>query len=222
MRAIKQISALLTILLIQHCAPSRFVKPLQKKEQAASFSFGGPMIRFGGAPIPIPFTTLCYGYGISNKISAFGSLHTTSLLFGNLQNEVGATFNIYQLENKFGVSLSPALQTAYRVGVSGSARVWPSAEVNGWYHPGGKPSYLYGGINSWFELSAKKAHNETVTQRVVPNLQIGYMHVKQKWMHQFQLAYLGIGSPILPGVVDYIGLSGKGALGVHYAIIRKF
>jgi hypothetical protein len=206
--------------LLQQCAPARFVKPLAKKTQAVSFSFGGPLIKFSGAPIPVPFTTLAYGYGISNSVTGFGSLHTTSLLFGNFQSDIGTTIKLYEKENKYGFSCAPTLQLAMNLKNSQTFRVWPSLDVNAYYHLKNKPSYFYTGLNSWVELSSKKAHQEPVKERLTPNLNLGFVKVNKKWTHQFQLSYLGIGKANLPGVVDYIGISGKGTLGFHYALIR--
>lgn len=221
-RIIKFLFIISFIYCFQNCAPSRFVKTLEKKQRAASFSFGGPLIKFAGAPIPIPFTTLAYGYGVTDKITGYGSLHTTSLLFGNLQSDIGATVKLFEKENKFGISASPALQLAYNIGTKNSFRIWPSADVNAYFHLNSKPSYLYTGANSWFELSKYKAYEQPQQRHVIPNLHLGYMIVKQKWQHQFQLSYLGIGIPNKPGVVDYIGISGKGTLGFYYSLIRKF
>lgn len=209
-------------LFLAYCAPSRYVKPLAKKQSAASFSFGGPLIKFSGAPIPIPFSTLGYGYGVTTQVTAYGNLHSTSLLFGNLQLDAGATMQLYKKENKFGLTASPALQLAYKVRNKTGFRIWPSADVNTYFHFKQKPSYLYAGINSWFELSGLKAHNEIQQRRVLPNIQLGYVIVKTKWQHQFECKYLGIGIPNLPGVVDYVGISGKGSLGIYYSLIRKF
>ena len=79
----------LFILIISACAPSRFVQPLNEGEQRISFNIGGSLIDYNGTTIPIPLTSITYGKGISEKITAFGSLHTTSLLFNNFQTEVG-------------------------------------------------------------------------------------------------------------------------------------
>jgi hypothetical protein len=57
---------------------------------------------------------------------------------------------------------------------------------------------------------------------VIPNLQVGYNVVKEKWQHQFEIKYLGAGIPNLPGVVGYIGAGGKGAFGIYYSLVRKF
>lgn len=214
--------SIIALLILWNCAPSRYVKPLAKNQSAASFSFGGPLIKFSGAPIPIPFSTLGYGYGITTQVTAYGNLHSTSLLFGNLQLDAGATVQLYKKENKFGLTASPVLQLAYNVRNKTGFRIWPSADVNTYFHFNQKPSYLYAGINSWFELSGLKAHNEIQQRRVLPNIQLGYVIVKTKWQHQFECKYLGIGIPNLPGVVDYIGISGKGSLGIYYSLIRKF
>ena len=208
--------------ILYNCAPSRYVKPLEKKQRVAGFSFGGPLIKFSGAPIPLPFSTLGYGYGVSGNTTVYGNLHTTSLLFGNLQGDLGATLNLYKKENKFGLTTSPALQLAYNIRNKTGFRVWPSADLNAYFHLTQKPSYMYAGMNAWFEFSKVRAHDEPQPRHAIPNLQLGYVIVKTKWQHQFECKYLGIGIPNLPGVVDYIGISGKGSLGIYYSLIRKF
>ena len=94
------------------CAPSRFVEPLSKNQQAVSFNIGGSLIDYGGATIPVPLTSLTYAYGLSNKLTAFGSLHTTSLIFNNLQTEVGVLSQIRGQEN-YIPGLSSALALNY-------------------------------------------------------------------------------------------------------------
>jgi hypothetical protein len=61
---------LLFIFGAQSCAPSRIVKPLEKGEQSLTANLGGPLIKFGSAPIPIPLTSVMYARGISNKTTA--------------------------------------------------------------------------------------------------------------------------------------------------------
>jgi hypothetical protein len=211
----------LFVLVLSKCAPSRFVKPLQKNQQAASFSFGGPVIGYAGAAIPIPFTTLAYGRGLSDRLTVFGGLHITSLAFKNAQIDLGGTYGIWQTK-KNGLSASLALQTASGIGKPNSFRLWPSADLNYYYHLGSKPSYVYAGLNAWFELANTKAHAQTIERHAIPNLQIGYNLVKTKWQHQFEFKYLGLGIANLPGVVDYKGLGTKGSMGIYYSLIRTF
>jgi len=216
-------SILATIcVLTQYCAPARFVKPLAKKHQALAASFGGPLINFSGAPIPVPFTTIGYGYGLTDGITCYGNLHTTSLMFRNFQADLGATIKLYEKEKKYGISISPALQIARSFVYNNTLRVWPNLDANAYFHFKERDSYFYTGINTWFELSGFKAHNEPVSQHVLPNLNVGYVFVHPKWSHQFQLGYMGLGIANLPNVAGYIGLAGTGALSVHYSLVRKF
>jgi hypothetical protein len=176
---------------------------------------------FSGAPIPVPYTTLGYAYGISNSTTGYAHLHTTSLLFSNLQLDLGSTIKIFEKENKFGFSCSPALQVATSLKAKNSFRLWPSTDLNFYFHPKDKSSYFYSGLNTWYDLSSKKAHNENQNAHVFPNLQLGYVIVKQKYLHQFQISYLGLGTNNLPNVVSFVGIANKGSLGFHYSFIRK-
>jgi len=220
--SVRTLSVAALFILFQYCAPSRFVKPLAKNEQAVSFSFGGPMFQFIGLSVPMPFTTFGYGYGLTDKVTAYSNLNTTSLLFGNLQTDIGATFKLFEKENVFGISASPALQMAYSIGNTGTLKVWPSADLNAYYHINKKRSYAYAGFNSWFELSGRRAYGEPQARHAIPNVHAGVAIVKTKWQHQFEVGYLGIGISNLPNVVDYMGIRGKGSLAIYYSLVRKF
>lgn len=212
----------LVVFMLTKCAPSRYVKPLKKNEQVVSFTLGGPIIQFAGAPIPIPFTTLGYAYGLNDKVSIYSHLNTTSLLFGNLQFDAGTTIGLYEKEKIFGFSMAPALQLVTSLKAQNSFRIFPNCDLNFYYHPKQKESYLYSGLNTWFDLSSEKAHHEPQKTHIIPNLHLGYVIIFNKWNHQFQLAYLGIGIANLPNVVTYIGIKNKGSFGFHYGLTRKF
>lgn len=210
------------LIIFSNCAPSRYVKPLKKNEQALALSFGGPLIKFSGAPIPIPFTTIGYARGLSNRLTCFGNIHSTSALFGNFQSDIGVLYSIFSKEDKYGFTISPAIQTALNLRNATGFRLWPSMDLNAYMHIKNKPTFVYGGIGSWFELSNKKAHDQIQTNYMVPDLHLGIMLVKTKWQNQIELKYLAPGVPNLPGVVDYIGVSHKGSFGFYYSLIRKF
>src|SRR5690349_10602934 len=83
---------ILLFFLILHlisCAPSRFVKPLNKGEQAINLAAGGPVIGYNDIPIPVPLVSTTYSYGIDSGLTAFGTLNITSALYGNAQVEAG-------------------------------------------------------------------------------------------------------------------------------------
>ena len=66
------------IIALGSCSPSRFVKPLAKREHAASLSLGGPLFKYGTTTIPMPFLTGTYGYGIDSSVTGFLSLNITT------------------------------------------------------------------------------------------------------------------------------------------------
>lgn len=209
------------LMLLFSCAPSRYVKPLKQKQQAASFSFGGPLIVFSGAPIPIPFTTVGYAYGLSNRISLYGNLHLTSAAFRTIQTDIGGTIALCE-NKKGGFSVSPALQSVFSMAKSKTFKIWPSVDFNGFVHLGQRGNYIYGGLGNWIETSAWKAHGEKTSEFIVPSLHAGFVSVKNHWQHQFQLGWLAPGSNNKPNVVQYIGAGNKGALSFHYGLVFVF
>ena len=95
------------------CSPTRIVKPLSKGEQLVGANLGGPLIKFGGAPIPIPYTSAFYAKGINNKTTAFGSVHLTALAFGVFQTDFGICREVYYNEKwQLGASVNPAMHIA--------------------------------------------------------------------------------------------------------------
>ena len=75
--------------LIQACAPTHYVRPLAVGEKGISATFGGPFITNFGPPIPVPFTTLGFGYGWKEKTTVFGDFHPTAASFGVIQMDAG-------------------------------------------------------------------------------------------------------------------------------------
>ena len=101
-------------LLIMSCAPSRFVEPLNKGDLSVGANFGGAVIEFAGAPIPLPLTSVEVGYGIDTNLTLHGGWHTTAAFFGNAQIDAGVTYQFLD-QNKYipNVSVSPAFNFIY-------------------------------------------------------------------------------------------------------------
>ena len=209
----------LSLFLFAACTPSRIVKPLKKGENAVSGSFGGPLIKFAGAPIPIPFSTVSYANGLTDNITAFGGLHTTALLFGNFQTDIGICADVFK-KDKIGFSITPAIQTAVSYKDISSFRLWPSLDMNLRYEL--NKGFVYTGMHNWFELNRTGVNNTVQERWLLPNYHVGFTKENTKWNHQFELKYLLPGQAIYPGVVDYIGINKKGAMGIFYCLTRKF
>jgi hypothetical protein len=207
------------------CAPSRFVKPLEKDENALSVNIGGPLIGFAGTTIPIPFTAITYGRGISETSTGFGSLHTTSLLFGTLQMELGLVKEIIPAskEKKFipGVTVT---QTANLMqGLNGGGfKFYPQVDLNAYWDFNQDKNFLYTGVSNWIELANIRAHDEPQPYRWFLSPHFGISGQNKKFNGQLEVKWL---VPYINNeniVVDYRSFGNKGAIGIYYSLTRRF
>jgi len=213
---------ILIIALLQSCAPSRVVRPLEKDQKIISANLGGPLIGFAGTTIPMPLTSVAYAQGISDDVSAFGGLHITALLYGVIQTDLGACINVYHPDSsRFGFSVNPVLNIAYDTW-EGNKRLWPEVSFNAYWEFAPKKSFMYLGASNWFELSNNKAHDAEITNRWLFNPHVGYTYSRSKWNYNVELKYLLPNRSTFPNVVDYRGINGNGAVGLYFNFIRKF
>ncbi|MBK9191262.1 MAG: hypothetical protein IPM77_06945 [Crocinitomicaceae bacterium] len=75
----KQHGILILVLTLFSCAQTRFVEPLEKGQLSLGGNFGGPLIEYAPAVIPIPFLDAEAGYGIDSNLTVHGGLNLTSL-----------------------------------------------------------------------------------------------------------------------------------------------
>jgi hypothetical protein len=209
------------ICLIWSCAPTRFVKPLDKNQQAVNVSLGGPVIEFGDLPIPMPFITATYGYGIDSSLTGFASLNVTSALYGNFQSELGVTKRLWKQNGRLpGVSVNPVANIIYRN--KSAAKFYPQIDVNAyWDHNRGR-NFFYAGLSNWFELESKKAFEEKQQNRWLVTPMIGETFVRRKWNYNIEAKVI---APNISneGVVEYkTPLGNNGAFGIYFGITRKF
>ena len=208
--------------VFQNCAPTRFVKPLAKKENAVAANLGGPLIHFGKAVIPIPFTSIMYGRGLTNSTTVFGSVHTTALLFGNFQTDIGVCQQLYKNDSlKFGVTINPAINMVFDKW-NKNFRAWPQLDLNIYKDVFKQKGFVYVGLTNWFELSSKKAHGEVQKNHALINPHIGITYNKNKWAYTFECKFLQMNKKNKPNVPDYVGINQRGALGVYLNFARKF
>ena len=203
--------ALITIL--QSCAPSRFVEPLEKDELSVGGSFGGPVIDFGG-PIPMPISSLEVGYGVKDNLTAFGAFHTTAAIFSNFQIDAGVTYKFVD-QNKFipNVSVSPSFNFIYGFR-SKSAKFWPVVDLNSYWNYGERKNYFYLGINNYFELSKTAANNQPQPHHWLFSPQIGHITKGKNgnWQLTTEIKFLG---PNLKNTYSFVPY--KSILGEHGA-----
>ena len=219
------ILVLSAISLITSCAPARFVEPLQKKEIAVGANFGGPVISQGGLTIPIPLTAIEVGYGLDTNLTIHGGIHTTAMLFGNLQMDAGVTYKVLDQKKYIpNISVNPGFNFIYDL-ENGVSKFWPTLDLNAYWNYGKRSSYLYFGFNNMFELSKKMALGQDQKQRWLFSPQIGHVlkTKKEKWQFTTELKFLALNQDNSYAFLPYASITGNyGAtgffLGLRYII----
>ena len=218
----KKSHLLLLLLFCAACAPTRYVKPLAKRQSAASLSLGGPLIAYGNATIPVPFLTANYGYGVDSTLTAFGSLNVTSALYGNFQLELGATKQFLEQHTYLpGLSGTLALNGIYRS--ADAAKLYPQLDLNAFWEYGKRKNYFYIGLSNWFELSQKRTLGETQSNHWIWMPLLGHSFNGKKWNVNLEAKVIAPNLSNKNIVVDYQTPFGShGALGVYIGYTRKF
>ena len=219
---IKYASAFVSIVFIWSCAPARFVKPLDKDQQAVNVSLGGAIIGYSNIAIPMPFLTATYGYGIDSSLTGFASLNITSAIYGNLQTELGVTKRIWKQHGGLpAFSINPVLNFMYRN--KSAVKFYPQLDLNAYWELNKGRNFLYTGLSNWFELSSTRAFNEPQEHHWLLSPFIGETLVRSHWNYNIEAKFI---SPYIssdPGIVDYKTFYGKhGALGIYIGVTRKF
>ncbi len=206
------------------CAPTRYYKPLDEGQHSVHASFGGPLINVPGvATMPIPFTSLGYGYGLKENLTLYGSWQTTSAIFGVIHTDFGATAHLWKNEN-MGLSLSPGF-TFMIDAFEWKPSLYPQLDINYYLSYGkkrdqNKSQEFYAGFDNWFDVRSRLAHDVPNPNRIIWNTHIGHSFVRNQWSYQLEAKIL---APYLNNdvVVDYVSPFGNyGALGVYFGVKR--
>ncbi len=218
----KLLYPLFIILAICSCAPTRFVKPLDKGQKAVNLSLGGPLIDYSDLTIPMPFLTATYGYGINNTLTGFGSLNITSALYGNLQLELGATKRLLKQNGSIpAISVNPVANIIYRN--KDAFKFYPQLDVNAYWDYNKGRNFFYVGLSNWFELESKRAFDEDQTHHWLLSPLIGETFVRRKWNYNIEAKVIAPNFSSAKGTVDYKTPFGNhGALGIYFGVTRKF
>lgn len=212
--------SLSTLLILTACAPARFVEPLQKKEIAIGANFGGPVVS-QGVTTPIPLTAIEIGYGLDTNLTIHGGIHTTAMIFGNLQMDIGLTYKLLN-QNKYipNVSVNPGFNFIYNF-ENKTSKFWPTLDINAYWNYGKRNSYLYFGFNNMFELSKTMAHEQEQKQRWIFSPQIGHIlkTKNEKWQFTTELKFLALNQDNSYAFLPYKSLTGSyGATGLYLGL----
>ncbi|MCW3104397.1 MAG: hypothetical protein JWO09_2837 [Bacteroidetes bacterium] len=218
----KPLTILLSLFLLASCSPTRFVKPLAKKEHAANLSFGGPLIKFGTATIPIPFVTVNYGYGIDSTLTGFASFNITSALYGNFQAELGATKQ-WTKQHAYLPALGTTLQLNAIYRNTEAKKLYPQLDLHAYWEYGKRKNYFYIGASNWFELSKTRTLGVSQDKHWILMPMAGHSFNGKKWNVNIEAKIMAPNLSNEKLVVDYqTPLRNRGAFGVYIGYTRKF
>lgn len=222
MGIIKHLGYAVCCVAIWSCSATRVVKPLEKGEQSVGAGFGGPVISFAGAPIPVPLSSVTYNNGLDTGITFTASLHTTSMLFGVAHADVGLGIKAYEaLDQKWGITANPGIHLMYDLD-AGNMRFYPQVEALTWWQYSQKPNLLYGGLGTWFELVRTKAHGQVQENEVMPWFMLGHQFNRPKWSYTTEVKFLGFQHERDDVVANYLGPGNRGAFGLFFGVSRRF
>lgn len=214
----------LILLLGFSCAPIRFQKPLEKSEFAAGVNAGGPLIKFAGATIPIPFSSIYGGYGLTENTTAILGIHTTSLLFGNAQADINVLHQLYANEKgNFRISGQAGAMNLLDLNDNGAFRLYPTLAATALYEWSSGPSHrLYTGMDQWLDFYENKRVNPEKHNYWLPSIHLGYAHEAKQWTWGAELKYSGFHLSNQDIVVNYQTPFNTGNLGIYAFIHRRF
>jgi hypothetical protein len=206
------------LLVFTTCTSTRFVKPLNKGQKAVFGNFGGPLIKFSGMPMPIPFANVGLGYGLHNRMSLYSSIDVTSALFGVWHHEIGMSAQVYKFKNELAMSVQPGLHVFQNLQTWNAFKMYPVMDFTIYKELLQKHLLWYCNGRFWFNAYQNIENQNAITS----GIHIGIQKYTIRWGHQFELGITAPGIPNTPNIVDFIGIQKKGALVVHYALIRFF
>lgn len=214
--------ALLLLMALNACSPSRFVRPLDQKEVAVSATLGGPLFTNFGAPIPVPMTTLTGAYGINDRLTGFASLHPTSAAFGVIQLDLGMVRSFLEPDGwQPGISFNPTLGFAMDVW-EGRAKFWPQVDLNAWWEYGERKHYFYAGFSYWAELSKTRAHGDPQPQTILPAIQIGNVLSFNSLDFQVEIKANNFTQRNGDATISWVGIAGRGGMGIYLGVTKRF
>lgn len=214
--------AVISFFVFYSCAPSRFVKPLIKKQQAINLSADGPLISYSNLTIPMPFVTPTYGYGFDSTLTGFGSLNITSAIYGTLQTEIGVVKRILKQQGKIpAISVNPVANIFYRD--KNASRLFPEIDINAYWDYNKGRNFFYIGLSNWFELKQKKAFEEKQQNHWLLTPMLGETFVRRKWNYTIEAKVITPNLVNNKSPVEYLTpFDTHGALGIYFSISRKF
>ena len=142
---------------LQGCSISRGIAPLERGQGAVTASFGGPFVEFGGAPIPLPISSVGYMHGVGHGVTVHGAVYPTQLvLFGVGGLDLGASYEVFKAEGPrprlmVDLTLYSFFGDNQPDGAPGGFRLFPDLTVLASWDLGKPKHHVYLGFENFFQ-----------------------------------------------------------------------
>jgi len=212
----------LYLFMLASCAPSRFVRPLEKGEVALTGSFGGPMFKNFGTPIPVPNVTVAAGYGFNDSWTGFAGVNLLSAAFGNIHLDVGGSKRLAAPDNwRPGFTATPGMHVVLGLNENSGFRIWPTVDANAWWEYGERKHFAYAGLNAWAVLTSQGPNGAEQPQAILPGMQLGNTWSFGKMELSVEFKWTNLGTSSQDGTVDWLAVRQTGATGIQFGITKR-
>lgn len=186
-----------------------------------SIGLGGPLIKFGGTVVPLPFSQVDFSYGLTSKISLQAGLNTTSLLFGVGQLRLNG---LVGLKNQDG--WLPGISFSFQQHVfidrwEKDFSWYPEPGFHLFWQLPNQKHLLFAGGSGWMEIKTPKIKFDD-RPFFLPILQTGYQHSGEKWSWSVETRWIAPNITHQHLVTSYVSPTQSGAMGVYFSLSRRF
>ncbi len=205
---------MVALLAVAGCAASRAVAPLPQGAVAGQVSLGGPLLVFGGTPLPVPLTAIGAGYGVTDRLGVHGAIHPTGLiLLGVVGLDLGAAYELFPPKGARprlmgDLTLSAFAGDTSADGAPFGVRVFPEAQLVASWDLGDRRHHPYVGLDLFTDpLPTPAAYlSPMIGFELQASRRLG-LQLEGKWIAPY--------ASNIPNFVDWIGVSHQGGISVQ-------
>ena len=204
--------------LLGACATTQLARPLGRGNTRVALSLGGPLVAFGGAPVPLPVSVLGIAHGLSDAVDVQADLHPTAAAFGIAGLDLGVAWHPLSA-HRSALTLGAAL---YGFGNGADATVLADL----WVAAGLRPVrwlWLGAGLHNGLRLLTSSSElREQMPWAPTPFVQAAFRPGMGRVELEVELRWYALASCGSCAAPDYYSPGGPGALGVLLGLTYSF
>ncbi|MFI5297182.1 MAG: hypothetical protein ACHREM_03715 [Polyangiales bacterium] len=203
--------AVLLPLLSCACATTSLTEPVGAGRTRAQASMGGPIVVLGGAPLPIPVTSVGLAHGLSDAVDLHGDVHPTAAAFGVAGLDLGVAWHPLESRSLLTIGLvGYGFSNGADAVILADPWIGTRARVASWLALGGGVHAAFRVATSSSSLAQSHSFAPTLFGQVAFLLGHVAIEVEPRWY-----AFTTCGECAAP---QYVSPFREGALGVVFGL----